>query len=341
MNQKESYKVGSLFAGVGGICQGFKNAGYSVSWANELDKSACETYRLNHNKTDLIVGDINDININNLEKIDVLTAGFPCQPFSQAGHRKGFDDDRGQVFYRVIDFLNQLKPKAFLLENVKNLVTHSDGESFNRVKEAIIGAGYSFIPFVLKSNDHCDIPQARERLYVVGFLGESDFIYDYPVKINDLDFGVNYKSKRFLIPMKSTKNTKHIRDFLDENFIHPSDYYEKTDNHIHVKVANAINTGCKDSVYQYRRHYVRQNKSNVCPTLTANMGGGGHNVPIIHDGARIRRLNPKECFNLQGFPSDFILPKISRGNLYKQAGNSVVVPVVEKIAENIMTALNS
>jgi DNA (cytosine-5)-methyltransferase 1 len=108
-----------------------------------------------------------------------------------------------------------------------------------------------------------------------------------------------------------------------------------------VKVANAINTGCKDSVYQYRRHYVRQNKSNVCPTLTANMGGGGHNVPIIHDGARIRRLNPKECFNLQGFPSDFILPKISRGNLYKQAGNSVVVPVVEKIAENIMTALNS
>jgi len=340
MNQKESYKVGSLFAGVGGICQGFKNAGYSVSWANELDKSACETYRLNHNKTDLIVGDINDININNLEKIDVLTAGFPCQPFSQAGHRKGFDDDRGQVFYRVIDFLNQLKPKAFLLENVKNLVTHSDGESFKRVKEAIIGAGYSFIPFVLKSNDHCDIPQARERLYIVGFIGESDFSYDHPVKVNHLELGVKYKSKRFLIPKKSTKNAKHIRDFLDENFIHPSDYYEKTDNHIHVKVANAINTGCKDSVYQYRRHYVRRNKSNVCPTLTANMGGGGHNVPIIHDGARIRRLNPRECFNLQGFPSDFILPKISRGQLYKQAGNSVVIPVIEQIAKEMIRVLN-
>jgi DNA (cytosine-5)-methyltransferase 1 len=338
---KVKYKVGSLFAGVGGICQGFKNARCDIVWANELDSNACKTYQINHESTNLLQGDINNVDINECQLIDILTAGFPCQPFSQAGHRKGFDDDRGQVFYRVIDFLSQLKPKAFLLENVRNLVTHSDGESFKRVKEAIVGAGYSFIPFVLKSNDHCDIPQARERLYIVGFLGESDFSYDHPVKVNHLELGVKYKSKRFLIPKKSTKNAKHIRDFLDENFIHPSDYYEKTDNHIHVKVANAINTGCKDSVYQYRRHYVRQNKSNVCPTLTANMGGGGHNVPIIHDGARIRRLNPKECFNLQGFPSDFILPKISRGQLYKQAGNSVVVPVVEEIAKNILYALDS
>jgi|APSaa5957512535_1039671.scaffolds.fasta_scaffold04952_2 DNA (cytosine-5)-methyltransferase 1 len=337
---KNNYTVGSLFAGVGGICQGFKNAGYSVSWANELDKNACETYKLNHNKTDLIVGDINDINISKLEKIDIVTAGFPCQPFSQAGHRKGFDDDRGQVFYRVIDFLGYLKPKAFLLENVKNLVTHANGESFNRVKQAIIGAGYSFIPFVLRSNDHSDIPQARERLYIVGFIDEPNFNYDHPVKANYLDLGSNYKSKKFLIPKKTAKRIRCIRDFLDENFIHPSDYYEKTDNHIHVKVASAINTGCKNSVYQYRRHYVRQNKSNVCPTLTANMGGGGHNVPIIHDGARIRRLNPKECFNLQGFPSNFIFPNISRGQLYKQAGNSVVVPVIELIAKEITRVLD-
>jgi DNA (cytosine-5)-methyltransferase 1 len=337
---KVKYKVGSLFAGVGGICQGFKNARCDIVWANELDSNACKTYQINHESTNLLQGDINNVDINECQLIDILTAGFPCQPFSQAGHRKGFDDDRGQVFYRVIDFLSQLKPKAFLLENVRNLVTHSDGESFNKVKEAIIGAGYSFIPFVLKSNDHCDIPQARERLYIVGFLGEPDFNYDYPVKVNHLDLGINYRSKNFSIPKKSTKKVKHIRDFLDKNFIHPSDYYEKTDNHIHVKVANAINTGCKDSVYQYRRHYVRQNKSNVCPTLTANMGGGGHNVPIIHDGARIRRLNPKECFNLQGFPSDFILPKIGRGQLYKQAGNSVVVPVIERIANEIIKALN-
>lgn len=338
--RKNNYTVGSLFAGVGGICQGFKNAGYSVSWANELDKNACETYKLNHNKTDLIVGDINNVNINNLEKVDILTAGFPCQPFSQAGRKKGFDDDRGQVFYRVIDFLGHLKPRAFLLENVRNLATHSNGESFNKVREAIIGAGYSFIPFVLKSNDHCDIPQARERLYIVGFFGEPDFNYDQPVKVNHLDLGINYRSKDFLIPEKSTQKIKHIRNFLDKDFIHPSDYYERIDNHIHVKVANAINTGCKNSVYQYRRHYVRQNKSNVCPTLTANMGGGGHNVPIIHDGARIRRLNPKECFNLQGFPNNFILPGISRGQLYKQAGNSVVVPVIEQIAREITRVLN-
>ena len=337
---KIKYKVGSLFAGVGGICQGFKNAKCDIIWANELDHNACETYQINHKSTNLLRGDINNIELDKCQPIDILTAGFPCQPFSQAGHQKGFDDDRGQVFYKVIEFLNHLQPKAFLLENVRNLVTHSDGESFNKIKEAIVGAGYSFIPFVLKSDDYCDIPQARERLYIVGFFGESDFMYDYPVKVNSLDLGVNYKSKRFLIPKKSTKKAKHIRYFLDESFIHPSDYYKKTDNHIHVKVVNAINTGCKDSVYQYRRHYVRQNKSNVCPTLTANMGGGGHNVPIIHDGAKIRRLNPKECFNLQGFPSDFILPKISRGQLYKQAGNSVVIPVIEQIASNIITSLN-
>jgi len=340
MSQRGLYKVGSLFAGVGGICQGFKNAKCEIVWANELDSNACKTYQINHKSTNLLQGDINNIDINECQPIDILTAGFPCQPFSQAGHRKGFDDDRGQVFYRVVDFLNHLKPKAFLLENVKNLAAHSKGESFNKVKEAIIGAGYSFIPFVLKSNYYCDIPQARERLYIVGFINESDFSYEQPVKINSLDLNVNYKSNKFLIPKKSNKKTKRIASFLDESFIHPSDYYEKTDNHIHLKVANAINTGCRDSVYQYRRHYVRQNKSNVCPTLTANMGGGGHNVPIIHDGSRIRRLNPKECFNLQGFPDDFILPDISRGQLYKQAGNSVVIPVIEQIANNIISSLD-
>jgi DNA-cytosine methyltransferase len=152
--RKNSYTVGSLFAGVGGICQGFKNAGYSVSWANELDKNACETYKLNHNKTNLIVGDINDINISNLEKIDILTAGFPCQPFSHAGNRKGFDDDRGQVFYRVIDFLNHLKPKAFLLENVKNLVTHSDGQAINFIDNHKVLSSFDF-----------GVAQARKRLF--------------------------------------------------------------------------------------------------------------------------------------------------------------------------------
>ena len=339
MNQKKMYKVGSLFAGVGGICQGFKNAGYSISWANELDTKACETYRLNHNKTNLVVGDINNVGISSLKKIDILTAGFPCQPFSLAGKKRGFEDDRGKVFYRVIDFLKQLKPKAFLLENVKNLATHDDGNSFKKVKESIINSGYSFIPFILKSNEICDIPQARERLYIVGFRNESSFFYDFPVKENTLKLKKSF-SEEFTIPKKNVdSNVKHFKEFLDPGSIHVSDYYDDFDNHIHKKVANAID--CVDSVYQYRRHYVRKNKSKVCPTLTANMGSGGHNVPIIHDNKGPRKLNPRECFNLQGFPFDFKFPNIARGHLYKQAGNSVVVPVVKEIAKNILNALNS
>lgn len=340
MSNKKKYKVGSLFAGVGGICQGFKNSNCEVIWANELDNNACITYQANHVETKLLKGDINEIDLKQFDKVDIVTAGFPCQPFSSAGLKKGFDDERGQVFYRVIDILNHIKPKAFLLENVKNLVTHSNGDSFAKVRNAILKSGYSFIPFVLKSDEYCDVPQARERLYIVGFAEEHDFSYDHPVKINNLNCDGDYISSRFSIPERETNKVRHVKDFLDGSHVHPSDYYEKPDNHIHTRVMEAVGSGCKDSVYQYRRKYVRQNKSNVCPTLTANMGGGGHNVPIIHDGEKVRRLNPRECFNLQGFSEDFVLPSISRGQLYKQAGNSVVIPVIEKIANKIIKALD-
>jgi len=339
MSHKELYKVGSLFAGVGGICQGFKNAGYDISWANEFDANACKTYKLNHNKTNLVVGDINNIDISKLNNVDIITAGFPCQPFSLAGQKKGFEDDRGKVFYKVVDFLQQLKPKAFLLENVKNLATHNNGESFREVKNSIIKSNYSFIPFILKSTDLCDIPQARERLYIVGFRNEGEFFYDSPIKENTLKLSGSLSDK-FIVPRSDSGiETKHFKEYLDPGSVQLNDYYNNFDNHIHEKVVNAID--CEDSVYQYRRHYVRKNMSKVCPTLTANMGSGGHNVPIIHDDKGPRRLNPRECFNLQGFPLDFKLPDIARGHLYKQAGNSVVVPVVEKIAKSIMSALNS
>jgi len=337
--RNDSYKVGSLFAGVGGICQGFKNAGCDVSWANELDKNASQTYKLNHKETKLIVDDINNINIGDLDSVDIVTAGFPCQPFSLAGHKKGFEDDRGKVFYKVVEFLQEIQPKAFLLENVKNLATHNKGDSFEKVKNSIVKSNYSFIPFLLKSTDLCDIPQARERLYIVGFRNEGSFSYTFPVKKNTLKLSGSV-SEKFIIPSKNSDiGAKHFREYLDPDSIQLNDYYNNFDNHIHEKVSTAVD--CEDSVYQYRRHYVRKNMSKVCPTLTANMGGGGHNVPIIHDGKGPRRLNPRECFNLQGFSPEFKLPDIARGQLYKQAGNSVVVPVVEKIAENIMKALNS
>jgi len=337
---QNDYTVGSLFAGVGGICQGFKNVGYSVSWANELDRHACDTYRLNHESTKLLQGDVNDLPIDELPQVTILTAGFPCQPFSVAGAKKGFNDKRGKVFYRVIDFLDTLKPKAFLLENVRHLVNHDKGSSFKKVRLAIRGSGYSFIPFILKSNEHCEIPQARERLYIVGFAGEMGCSYNSPIQTNNLKNLGCPMSSAFEVPVAFDQNMKSVKDYLSEDSIDETDYYNKFDNHIHVKVSDAFQNDCIDSVYQYRRFFVRKNKSKVCPTLTANMGGGGHNVPIIHDGKGPRRLNPRECFNLQGFSPDFQLPEMGRLQLYKQAGNSVVIPVIEKIAQNMIISLN-
>jgi len=335
---KNQYKVGSLFAGVGGICQGFKDANCDVVWANEFDKRACETYKLNHLSVNLIEGDVKEISKNNLSDIDILTAGFPCQPFSQAGHGTGFDDNRGQLFYDVIRLLKELKPKAYLLENVRTLATHDDKKSFQIIKEELIDAGYSFIPFILNASKYVDIPQGRERIYLVGFKNENEYFFNEPIKTNIKDIKVNLSSS-FKIPEKAKQALKNVSDFLDSSSVLTNDIYNKLDNEIHKRVIESVKKS--NTVYQYRRYYVRENKSNVCPTLTANMGGGGHNVPIVLDGDFPRRLTPKECFNLQGFPVDFKLPEtFARGQLYKQAGNSVVVPMIKIIAQEIVRVLD-
>ncbi len=332
------YKVGSLFAGVGGICQAFKDADCDVVWANEFDSKACETYRLNHLTVDLIEDDVKNLSKKNLSKIDILTAGFPCQPFSQAGHGKGFNDKRGQLFFDVIRLLKELKPKAYLLENVRTLATHDNKNSFKTIKEELTNAGYSFIPFILNASEYVNIPQGRERIYLVGFKNESEYFFNEPTKINDID-AKGKLSKSFRIPEKSNKPLKNVYNFLDSSTVSSNDIYNKLDNKIHKRVIAAVKDN--NTVYQYRRYYVRENKSNVCPTLTANMGSGGHNVPIVLDGDFPRRLTPKECFNLQGFPKTFKLPNtIAKGQLYKQAGNSVVVPMVEVIAKEIVRVLN-
>jgi DNA (cytosine-5)-methyltransferase 1 len=334
------YKVGSLFAGVGGVCQAFKDSNCDVIWANEIDKKACTTYKLNHHTTELIEGNIKRLSKHNVEGIDILTAGFPCQPFSQAGHGKGFDDERGQLFFDVTRLLTELQPKAYFLENVKTLSSHNNGETFKVVKEKLKKAGYSFIPFILNASEHTYIPQGRERIYIVGFKGESEYTFDKPTKENKLnDIKKDFLSKMFNIPQKSFISPKRVIAFLDESTVLENDIYNNLDNKIHQRVIEAVKD--ENTVYQYRRYYVRENKSKVCPTLTANMGSGGHNIPIILDNGTPRRLTPKECFNLQGFPKNFKLPNdIARGQLYKQAGNSVVVPMVQQIAQEMVRVLN-
>lgn len=318
MNNK--YTVGSLYAGVGGICKGFEKAGFFLNWANEYDKNACITYRGNfeHN---LIEGDVMDINISKLKKVDILTAGFPCQPFSVAGYRHGFDDKRGNHFFKILDFVDEMRPKVIFLENVKNLVGHDKGNTFKVIKEEIRKRDYSFDAKILNTKDYGNVPHNRERIFIIAF----DKNY-----INDSDF-------QFSFPLKE-ELTKEIKDLLIAEKVEDKFYYGK-DKYMYQMLKEEMKRD--DTVYQFRRQYVRENKSNVCPTLTANMGTGGHNVPLVKTTYGFRKLTPRECFRFQGFPETFQLPDIANSQLYKQAGNSVSMPVILRLAESVKNVLDN
>ncbi len=323
-----NYKVGSLFAGIGGVCKGFESAGFKLEWANEIDKNACKTYRANFTHK-LIEDDIHNLQANDFSKIDVLTAGFPCQAFSIAGYRKGFNDDRGNLFFETIKIAKALRPKVIFLENVKNLYTHDKGNTFQVIKDTIKKHNYTFTSFILNTCDYGNIPQNRERIYIVCFDKNN----------KELDEITSLSDNDLLQQLKPAKQelTKTIHDILDKKqqdnkyYYENSKYYEMLKNSMHNK----------DTIYQLRRIYVRENKNNLCPTLTANMGTGGHNVPLIVDNYGIRKLTPIECLKFQGFDNSFKLPDIANAHLYKQAGNSVSIPVIEKIALNIKKLLEN
>jgi DNA (cytosine-5)-methyltransferase 1 len=330
--------VGSMFSGIGGIDIGFEQAGFNVSWANEIDSKACESFRnyKNFKKITLYEQDVHGLKTDVVEPVDVITSGFPCQAFSVAGYRHGFDDSkgRGNLFFETARFIEKLKPKAFLLENVKNIKNHDNGKTLRVIKKTLTEElGYSFIPFVLDSKDHGDIPQTRARIYIVGFKSESNI--EYKDGLTNRSDEESF-TQRFSKPSEIELNKK-IHDCLDLMQQDEIYYYNK-DHQYYPELKEEMKT--KDTVYQWRRVYVRENKNNLCPTLTANMGTGGHNVPLIIDDYGIRKLTPKECLNFQGFPKNFNFPtSMARSHCYKQAGNSVVVPVIKRIAREIKMVL--
>tara|TARA_Y100000590_G_scaffold397895_1_gene479755 strand:- start:1013 stop:2095 length:1083 start_codon:yes stop_codon:yes gene_type:complete len=340
----KKYTVGSLFAGIGGICLGFKQAGCEVVWANEYDKYACTTYRNYFKKHKLYEENIHDLKYpNKLGKVDIITSGFPCQAFSIAGYRKGFTDHRGNLFFETTRFIDEIRPKAFLLENVKNLISHDNYNTFKIIKNTITNdLNYSFIPFLLNSKDYGNIPQTRERIYIIGFRDEAniqtaDQIQHELFPRTKMVFDSTSPTGNFK-PLSKIKLTKSIRDLLDHGK-QDERYYYSPEHQYYPELKEAMVK--KDTLYQWRRVYIRENKSNVCPTLTANMGTGGHNVPLVIDKYGIRKLTPKECLRFQGFPEDYNFPVgMANTRCYKQAGNSVVVPVVERIAKEIVKALN-
>ncbi len=307
-----------LFAGVGGFRLAFEKAGFNTIFANDFDKGCKLTYDLNFDEPKLNTEDIWKVDIDNLPSFDVLLGGFPCQPFSIAGYQKGFRDERGRgdLFFRTAEILEAKKPQALLLENVKNLKNHDHGKTFKIIMETLENLGYHVKYDVLNSSIYGNIPQNRERIFIAGFLDKKKYY-------------------RFGFP-KPIKLTKKFRDFL-ETEVSPKYYYN--DKPLFDRIKLDINS--EDTVYQWRRRYVRANKKGLVPTLTANMGLGGHNVPIIKSGKGIRKLTPKECFMLQGFPPSFRLPNITDNKLYHQAGNSITVPVVERIAFNMRDSLLS
>lgn len=317
----KKFTVGSLYAGIGGICLGFKNSGFDILWANEFDKNACITYRKNF-KHELIEGDVLQLDLDKINKADIIAAGFPCQPFSVAGYRKGFDDNRGNHFFRILDFVDAMRPKVVFLENVKNLTTHDSGQTMKVIEKTLRDRNYSFQSKVLNTKDYGNIPHNRERIFIVAF---------------DKDLYKNAESL-FEFPQKEIL-TKTIKDVIDKEKVAVNFYYGE-EKYMYTMLQETMKSD--QTVYQFRRQYVRENKSNVCPTLTANMGTGGHNVPLIKTEHGFRKLTPRECLKFQGFPENFEIPAtLANSNIYKQAGNSVSVPVIEAVSKKILEVLNT
>ncbi len=315
------FKFIDLFAGVGGFRMALQNLGGGCVFSSEWNKHAQETYYQNYGeKPD---GDITleETKAKIPEEFDILCGGFPCQAFSIAGNQKGFQETRGTLFFDIAEIADQHRPRVIFLENVKNLVSHDKGTTFQVIKNTLEELGYAVYFKVLNSMTHANVPQNRERIFIVAFNKE---------KIP------NHSEFKFPeeIPL-----TKTIHDFLETGNIDQKYYYKQ--DHMYYPILKDSMTS-RDTLYQWRRVYVRENKSNVCPTLTANMGAGGHNVPLLVDDYGIRKLTPKECFAFQGYPVDkMVLPEnMANSALYMQAGNSVTMPLIQRIGEQILKVLN-
>jgi DNA (cytosine-5)-methyltransferase 1 len=308
-------RVAELFTGTGAFSLAFKNVStdkFKVVYANDFEPSSKTIFDAN-NDIVLDCKDLNEVKKEDIPEMDILTAGFPCQPFSVAGKRNGFNDPRSNVFWKIIEILNHHKPRLAILENVKNLQSHDKGNTFETISNALRAEGYYVKYKVLNTCNYTNIPQNRERIYILCFREETDYT-------------------QFEFPEPLSTPRASIVSLLTADV--PNKYYYSVESAIWEKLAKSVvDSVDTNTIYQYRRYYVRQNKSGCCPTLTANMGTGGHNVPIIKDNAGIRKLTPYECFKLQGFPDNYIIPNLSDAKLYKLAGNAVSVPVIKRIIE--------
>jgi DNA (cytosine-5)-methyltransferase 1 len=307
-------RAGSMFAGIGGICLGFKQAGAEIVWANDIDKYACATYRHNFGSSYLVEADIRTVDANSIPDIDVLTAGFPCQPFSVMGTQKGFADPRGTMYYEILRVIDAKLPQIVFLENVKNLIKHDKGRTFLTIHSTLAQRGYAVKYGILGANTHANIPQLRDRIFVAAFL-------DYN------------KMVRFAFPDELPQTTA-INDIIDRSAIVDKSYYYQQINRYYAALNERISDNT--AIYRIDDSGIAIKAWDICPTLKANMGTYRDRVPIIRDDYGIRKLTPVECLALQGYPDTYNFPDIPRIEKYKQIGNTVCVPVVKRIADNLL-----
>lgn len=307
------YSMIDLFAGIGGIRLGFHQTGRTkVVFSSEIDKYAAKTYTANFGEVP--AGDITEIQVPDIPDHDILAGGFPCQSFSRAGRQGGFEDTRGTLFFEIARIIEGKRPRAFLLENVKNLTLHDKGRTFDIIRKTLCGLGYEVYPMLFKAKDF-GVPQNRERIYIVGFNRE---------KVP------NYKDFRAPVPSKKAICVGDILEKgVDPKYMISDRLWEghrrrKTENHENGK-------GFGYTLFNENSPYTN--------TLSARYYKDGSEILIEQAGRNPRKLTPRECARLQGFPEEYIIP-VSDTQAYKEFGNSVAVPVIHAIAEQIIRVLD-
>jgi len=305
-------RVVSLFCGIGGIDFAFEKAGYEVVWASDSDRFACMTYRHNFPNTELVEADIRAVDKISIPDCDIVTAGFPCQPFSVCGKRKGFDDERGNLFFEIGKVIDAKKPKIVFLENVANLTEHDKGKTFNVIHNELAGRGY-YIRYIVA--DACDygIPQHRTRTYIMAFRDKTACDnFHFPKKV----------------PLE-----KRIADIIDTSIKADDRYYYSPDTPKYERLKKAITDD--KQLYRFSDWGIQPSKDGIAFTLKANMGTYPNRVPIIKDNFGIRNITPTECLALQGFPTTFTFPDtVPEREQYKQVGNTVCVKVIKSFFIN-------
>lgn len=304
-----------LFAGIGGIRIPFQENGGKCVFSSEWDKFSQKTY--NANFGEVPAGDITKIDAGDIPDFDILLGGFPCQPFSQAGLHKGFEDTRGTLFFEIERIIEKKRPKAFLLENVKQLKGHDRGRTFRVIMQHLDALDYHAEAKILRAADF-GVPQIRERIYIVGFDRK---YYDIPAEYT------------FPYPEPTGIKTR-VGDILEQNVDQKYTISDKLwEGHQRRKIENRKNgKGFGFSLFNEDSPYTS--------TISARYYKDGSEILIEQNGKNPRKLTPRECARLQGFPESFIIP-VSDAQAYKQFGNSVAVPVVRAIASQLISEMET